>query len=48
MQAHDGTIHGETRDSGGASFVLSLPRGEPPTDDGALSDIAENAVKLES
>ena len=48
MQAHDGTIHGETRDSGGASFVLALPRGEPPTDDGALSDVAENAVKLES
>jgi len=41
MQAHGGSIHGQTRDTGGASFVLSLPRGEPPTDDGGTSEIIE-------
>ena len=39
MQAHGGSIRGQTRDAGGASFILSLPRGEPPTDDGATSEI---------
>ncbi|MFT3850327.1 MAG: DUF4118 domain-containing protein [Propionivibrio sp.] len=34
MQAHGGTIHGETRVEGGASFIITLPRGKPPTDDG--------------
>lgn len=34
MQAHGGTIRGETRKEGGASFILTLPRGKPPTDDG--------------
>ena len=46
MQAHGGTIHGETRDSGGARFILSLPRGEPPTDDGGMLD--EGAAILET
>lgn len=41
MQAHGGSIRGQTRAAGGASFVLSLPRGEPPTDDGATSPIVE-------
>lgn len=34
MEAHGGTIRGETRDTGGARFILTLPLGEPPTDDG--------------
>ena len=41
MQAHGGSIRGQTRAAGGASFVLSLPRGEPPTNDGATSPIVE-------
>jgi two-component system sensor histidine kinase KdpD len=48
MQAHGGTIHGETRDSGGARFVLTLPRGEPPSDDGGMLEGAESIVELES
>ena len=35
VRVHDGTIHGETRPSGGARFTLRLPRGTPPSDDGA-------------
>ena len=35
MQAHGGTIRGETRKEGGASFVITLPRGKPPVDNGA-------------
>jgi len=35
MQAHGGSIRGETRAGGGARFTLLLPRGEPPSDDGA-------------
>ena len=38
MQAHGGGIHGETRADGGARFTLSLPRGEPPSDDGAQAE----------
>ena len=34
MQAHGGTIRGESRKDGGASFIITLPRGKPPTDDG--------------
>jgi two-component system sensor histidine kinase KdpD len=38
VQAHGGTIHGQTRRLGGAidgaRFSISLPRGEPPSDDG--------------
>ena len=41
MQAHGGSIHGETRASGGASFILALPRGDPPNDDGGTVEIAE-------
>ena len=36
MQAHGGTICGETRATGGASFILTLPRGVPPIDDGSM------------
>jgi len=41
MQVHGGTIRGETRESGGARFILTLPRGEPPVDDGGILDSAE-------
>jgi two-component system sensor histidine kinase KdpD len=35
LQAHGGTIRGETRAEGGARFTIALPRGEPPSDIGA-------------
>ncbi len=41
MQAHGGTIRGVTRSGGGASFILTLPRGEPPSDDGGMSPVIE-------
>jgi len=38
VEAHGGTIHGENRVDGervlGARFVITLPRGQPPQDDG--------------
>jgi two-component system sensor histidine kinase KdpD len=40
--AHGGTIRGETRPEGGARFVFTLPRGEPPRIDEA-ADAADNA-----
>jgi two-component system sensor histidine kinase KdpD len=45
MQAHGGSIRGETRETGGASFVLTFPRGEPPSDDGGTSEIVENLTE---
>ncbi len=35
MKAHGGDLRGQTRPAGGARFTLVLPRGEPPTLDGA-------------
>jgi len=46
MQAHGGTIRGETRESGGARFVLTLPCGEPPVDDGGT--LGEGEAPLET
>ena len=40
--AHGGTIRGETRVEGGARFVFTLPRGEPPRMD-EPGDDADNA-----
>ena len=40
--AHGGTIRGETRPEGGARFVFTLPRGEPPRVD-EPADAADNA-----
>ena len=34
VQAHGGSIRGENREAGGARFVIDLPRGQPPEDDG--------------
>jgi len=31
VEAHGGTIRGETRDGGGARFTIDLPRGDPPS-----------------
>ena len=45
MNAHGGAIRGETRAAGGASFILTFPRGEPPSDDGATSGIVEPLVE---
>ena len=49
VQAHGGTIHGENRiEAGrvaGARFVITLPRGEPPQDDGSQAAVLpENAT----
>jgi len=48
LQAHGGRIHGENRVEnggvGGARFVITLPRGTPPQDDGsAVPALADNA-----
>jgi len=44
VQAHGGTIHGQTRRRGGAidgaRFSIGLPRGQPPQDDGRDQAIA--------
>jgi two-component system sensor histidine kinase KdpD len=37
---HGGSIRGETRAEGGARFVFTLPRGEPPR----IDDLADNAA----
>jgi two-component system sensor histidine kinase KdpD len=37
VQAHGGTIRGENRPGGGARFVITLPLGEPPQDDGSAA-----------
>jgi two-component system sensor histidine kinase KdpD len=36
VQAHGGSIRGLTRAAGGACFVVTLPRGVPPTDNGEM------------
>lgn len=40
LRAHGGDIHGQTRPEGGARFAITLPRGEPPSDDGAMLELA--------
>ena len=45
MRAHGGDIRGETRATGGASFILTIPRGAPPSDDGGSSDVVETLAK---
>ena len=44
VEAHGGTIRGETRAEGGARFTFSLPRGVPP----ALDDIDTAALAEEA
>jgi len=39
VQAHGGTIRGETRPQGGARFTFELPRGVPPSMDDAEDDV---------
>jgi two-component system sensor histidine kinase KdpD len=36
VQAHGGTIRGENRPGGGARFIIRLPKGKPPEDDGSI------------
>ena len=43
VAAHGGAIRGETRPTGGARFVFTLPRGEPPRIEDAADD-ADNAA----
>jgi two-component system sensor histidine kinase KdpD len=44
VEAHGGTIRGETRTQGGARFTIELPRGTPPSLEGLerLDDMEEN------
>jgi two-component system sensor histidine kinase KdpD len=44
VQAHGGRIAGQTRPEGGARFTISLPRGEPPRDDGASTALPATAA----
>ncbi|MBS0507394.1 MAG: DUF4118 domain-containing protein, partial [Proteobacteria bacterium] len=49
VQAHGGRMHGESRvvdgRVAGARFVITLPRGEPPRDDGSQAEVLpENAI----
>ena len=49
LEAHGGKIHGENRIEhgrvAGARFVISLPRGTPPQDDGsAIAALTDNAA----
>ena len=44
IEAHGGTIHGETRPDGGARFTFELPRGEPPKLAGMDEDKTEAGV----
>jgi two-component system sensor histidine kinase KdpD len=48
MHAHGGSIRGETGRPAGARFVLTLPRGEPPSDDGGMLAGNANAPALET
>jgi two-component system sensor histidine kinase KdpD len=41
VAAHGGTIRGETRPEGGARFVFTLPRGEPPRIEAIDDDFSE-------
>ena len=43
LHAHRGRIEGATRPEGGARFTLTLPRGEPPADDGSVAPSALTA-----
>jgi two-component system, OmpR family, sensor histidine kinase KdpD len=44
VQAHGGTIRGENREEAGrlvgARFIITLPQGNPPRDDGADAEVA--------
>jgi two-component system sensor histidine kinase KdpD len=42
VEAHGGTMRGETRAAGGARFSFTIPRGEPPGIDG-IDEVAEGA-----
>ncbi|ARN19676.1 DUF4118 domain-containing protein [Piscinibacter gummiphilus] len=43
VEAHGGTIRGETRDGGGARFTIDLPRGDPPSLDLPPSEDTEDS-----
>jgi two-component system sensor histidine kinase KdpD len=46
VEAHGGTIRAENRTSGGARFVFSLPRGNPPVMDTAEEDALNEAARI--
>jgi len=43
VEAHGGTITGQTRPEGGARFTIELPRGEPPAIDAIEPEAVRNA-----
>jgi two-component system sensor histidine kinase KdpD len=43
VQAHGGVIVARNREDGGARFVITLPMGQPPVDDGSASAIGLTA-----
>jgi len=47
VSAHGGSIHAETRASGGARFTVRLPRGEPPRDDGAAELLSTQEARAQ-
>jgi two-component system sensor histidine kinase KdpD len=47
VQAHGGHIHAENREGGGARFIVTLPIGTPPNDDGtAIADAPTATERL--
>jgi two-component system sensor histidine kinase KdpD len=44
VEAHGGTIHAENRSTGGAKFVFTLPKGNPPTIEPELDSSESESV----
>jgi len=45
VEAHAGTIRGDTRPGGGARFTIELPRGEPPVVEALEREDTSGATK---
>jgi two-component system sensor histidine kinase KdpD len=46
VAVHGGSIRGETRDEGGARFVFTLPRGEPPRIEEPTDDVDDAGMEV--
>jgi two-component system sensor histidine kinase KdpD len=44
VEAHGGTIHAENGSTGGAKFVFTLPKGNPPTIEPELDSSESESV----